>query len=284
MENEKYRVLGFDHEFVKVASLKNPLLTGYLELSRVILKIDFASFVLPQKGDWIPFLYRENKSAVLENQRRRDLAEIAGVITRPDLVVVNQMMPEERLAPRSTAEIKKTEATLWIESNLKGHGSVFWKKPIIKSGSNPEPSPVSTEEILSKDLFSVAFHPKNPKQALVSGNGIFLTQDGRTWRKLKIFQNENLPVAIGEKGELFVGASRSIDGGQSFSPFLRWQDLTTLMEKRHQKSPATLRMTEIKILGSDKIQIGLDTGVWKLALLGSNKFGLVTEWKVLHEN
>jgi hypothetical protein len=281
---QKFRVLSFDGEFIKVQTLQEPSITGYLELSNVILKIDFASFIMEKGESWKPFSYREQQFGVLRDQRRMKLAEVAGIITRPELGVASRLLPEAKLVPRSTVEIKRGEWVQWAESALKGHGRVFWKKAERLTGLKEGPEWFTTEEILGKHFFSVAVHPKNPQQALVSAQGVYFTDDGKVWTKLPTFKDENQPVAIGERGELFVGSFRSLDKGKTFHPYLRWEDLTSLLEIRHRRTPGLLKLAEVKPVGNEKVEITVDTGAWKAWLTGSTRYGLVTDWKVLREN
>ncbi|MFN7727802.1 MAG: hypothetical protein ACK5P7_01460 [Bdellovibrio sp.] len=280
---ERYQVLGFENKFIKVRSLANHLQEGYLEPGAVLLKVDFASFIMSNVKSWQAFQHREGNTLVLKNNTRVDIENLSSMMTKPELGILNQKAGSENLTARSTVEIKRGEWIQWAESDLKGHGRIFWKRSEHKPIGRKRSSYLSTEDVLEKTFFQSAIHPEKPDEALVSANGVFYTQDGKNWRGLATFNQENLPVAFGLNGELFVGNFRSTDRGQTFQPYLRWEDLTGLIEKRHKRTPGVLKISEVKVEQPGKIQITLDTGVLKAWLVGSVRYGLVTDWKVLKE-
>lgn len=278
---ERFQVLGFEKDFVLVQSFESADRRGFLPLLHVLLKIDFANYVLSKKGQWKPFAFREGTSAVLASGSKKwDLDDIKGVLTSASRGLIAREIAEQGLVPRSVVELKKAEWVQWAESDLKGHGRVFWKKQEHGGDLGTPLTALSTEEILSKRFVSVATHPSHPEEALVSGQGVYWTRDGKSWTKLPNFRNEDLPVAINARGDLFVGGFVSRDQGKTFLPFLRWQDLTPFLESK-RRLPGLVRLSEIKTPAPDHIQISIDNGVSKIRLEGSNRYGLVTDWKVL---
>lgn len=282
MALEKYKVLDFSDKFVHVRSLRETNLEGYLELSNVILKVDFSSFVLTKNQPWRSFSYREGSQLVLSGNKRIELHEAASIMTKPELGILNQSA-EPNLVARSTVQIQKGQWTQWSESLLKDHGRVFWQQAFIENSKSKE-NKFNTEDILSRDFFQMSLHPEHQSEAVVSARGVFYTQDGKSWTRLTLFNDENLPVSFGSKGELFVGNFISIDKGVTFKPYLRWEDLTKLIEQKHHKTPGTLKISEIKPLSQDQIKISLDTGIHKIWIQGSTKFGLVTNWQETQAN
>lgn len=282
LSQERYQVLGFEGKFVKVRSIANPLLEGYLDISMVLLKVDFASFVMPQGKSWEPFLHRDGSELVMKDKTRLPIEKLASIITRPEAGILNQPAGDN-LTARSTVELERGEWVQWVESDLKGHGTVFWKKNEHNILQAREKGTLSTDDVMMKEFFQYAVHPAKSEEALVSASGIFYTQDGKSWRQLTTFNQENLPVAFGPGGELFVGNFRSTDQGKTFQPYLRWEDLTGLLEKRRKRTPGALKISEVKVEEANKVQIGIDTGAWKAWLVGSVRYGLVTDWKILKE-
>lgn len=277
----RLRLIGFQGDWVEVSKLTEPNVRGWVDINSVILKHDFASFVLPTGGKWTPVRYRQGAFMVAASGEKIRVDEVQSLMTRPDLGILTQDLTEHGLYQRSFVSIKNWESIKWVVSTLSGHGEVYWKD----DGSEKETKSaistpiVSFDEILKKPIFSVAFHPLNPRIGVISAEGIYLTTDGLNWRKVPQFENDNLPVAISADHEIFAGHLRSTDQGKSFLPFLKWEQIAELMDSRHGKASRIMRLVKILPLAQRKVEIEIDNGVKISRLVGSTKFGLVTHWK-----
>lgn len=277
----RLRLIDFRGDWVLVSLLTDTNVKGWLDINSVVLKHDFASFILPIEGQWTPVRYRQGTNIITSSGQKIPIERVQALMTRPDLGILTQDIPSQALYQRSFVTIKSWESLKWGVSTLPGHGEVFWKD----EGSHPnlqaktEDDSISFEEILKKPIFSVAFHPNNPRQGVIAAEGVFITADGLNWKKLAQFENDNLPVAISAEHEIFVGQYRSTDQAKSFHPFLKWEQIAAMIEGRSQKGSRILRLVRIQPLNAKKVEIEIDTGTKVARLIGSTKFGLVTEWK-----
>lgn len=260
-------------------SSTNESLKGYIDLNNVVIAADFASFVMNKNKKWKPVLYRELSSLVLEHNERIDLDQIQSMITLPDRGIVSARDDKYNLSLRNHVHIERVETGEWNVSFLKGHGEVFWKidEP---SPTETEQNYFKTEDILKREITSVAFHPKNPKLGLVSSQGIFLTIDGINWKQLKTFGKQDFPVAINDQGEMIVGIFYSKNNGGSFNPFLKWEHLTKLIDLRAQTLIRNLQIAEVSFSDVHHLKISLDTGLKRVNVSGNPE--TPDSWKLVY--
>lgn len=277
----RLRLIDFRGDWVLVSLLTDPTVKGWVDVNSVLLKADFASFILPIEGKWTPVRYRQGAYVVTSAGERVPIERVQSMMTRPELGILTQDLTAQGLYQRSFVTIKSWESVKWGVSRLRGHGEVFWKDEGKTPGFKPlvPEQVVSFEEILKKPIFSVAFHPNNPRHGIIAAEGVFMTTDGLNWTRIDYFGNDNLPVAISAEHEIFVGQYRSTDQGKSFHPFLKWEQIAAMIEGRSQKGSRIMRLVKINPLAAKKVEIEIDTGLKTAKLVGSTKFGLVTEWK-----
>lgn len=277
----RLRLIDFRGDWVLVSPVTEPEVKGWIDVNSVILKADFASFVLPIEGRWTPVRYRQGADLVTSAGDRIPIERVQSMMTRPDLGILTEDLAAQGLYQRSFVTIKSWESLKWVVSRLPGHGEVFWKDEENGPGFTPRTNEksFSFEEILKKPIFSVAFHPNNPRQGIIAAEGVYMTTDGLNWSKIDYFGDDNLPVAISAEHEIFVGQYRSTDGGKSFLPYLKWEQIAAMIGGKHQKDSRILRLVKINPLDSKKVEIEIDTGLKTAKLIGSTKFGLVTSWK-----
>lgn len=272
----------FEDTWVQVSPITDPLTKGWVDLGALVLKHDFATFALPAGGKWTPIRYRQGKHLVTGSGQKIDIKDVEALMTRPDLGLISDDLSDRGLSRRNFVLVNSWEYINWAVSKLPGHGDVYWKSQSVESAVSAKKKEdiYNFDEILKRPVFSVAFDPKNPRQGLISAEGIFVTEDGLTWKKLPQFRNDNLPVAIGKNNELFVGAFRSGDNGKTFFPYLKWEQVTQIIEGKNNKTPRILRLVRIQPLAEKKIAIEVDNGIKVSKLEGSTKFGLVMQWQV----
>lgn len=277
----KFRILKISDSWAEVALFTDLDQKGWVEMGALVTKYDFASFVLPKNGKWTSVKYRQGSELVTGGGQKIKIETAQAIMTRPDLGLISKEMESFSLKQRSYMKIQSWESVSWAVSRLQGHGEVFWKTSAIDQQlqNTTIAQTVSYDEVLKRPIFSVAFHPKNPRIGLISAEGIYMTEDGITWRKVPQFQNDNLPVAISTEHEFFVGDHRSQDSGKTFKPFLKWEQLATLMESRTHKGPRILRLIKIEPRTDKRVSIEVDNGIKSKQFIGSTKYGLVTQWK-----
>ncbi len=254
--------------------------SGWVDLSNLVLKSDFAAFALwGAKNKWLPVLYREGSDLVTHDQKRIPLSEVKGLITKPDLAISMVTDDEEHLLLRQNLKVLKTEAQSWTLSKLSGHGEVFWKKNLSTPSKDDHLSrEISIDELMKREVVSVSFHPKNPNLGVVSAGGIFLTRDGKTWHQISRFGQQDFPVLIDEQSYLYIGSQRSYDLGKTFVPYFRWELLAQILEQK-QKSPA--QQLKLRALSNPRpgvLRLELETNSGPLRLAARSNQGFITKW------
>jgi len=254
---------------------------GYVDLSNVLLKMDFAGFVLI-KGEWQPFHHRDGDQIYISDSKSVNWKSVQGILTKANMGVSLCVDDNKHLLLRQNLEILKSQSQTWKVSQLPGHGLVYWALPEAQEikPTTLVDGVITTDQLLHREVSSVAFHPTNPKFGIASAEGIFLTKDGEHWQRLAQFRTQNHAVSIDSKGRLYVGDLRSQNQGQSFEPYFRWELLASLVEN-HLTSPShELRLDSISFSAKNILQIEVSNGTQKLRLAARNEGPLITHWDV----
>lgn len=275
---QMFEILTVDKDWIRVKSLDGNKV-GYLHNSQVLLRADFATFVMVQ-GKWQPVSYRMGEFILLANKKSVALSDVKAFLTQSDKGIVIDTTEESSLKIKQHVSIVQSKFDTWMESRLNGHGPVFWKKDSQKSVI-PILTGMTTETILKREIFSMAVHPKNPNLAIVSAQGIFLTTDGRSWKRLASFSQNNFPVFIGPQGYLFVGDRVSTDQGKTFSPYFRWQDLTSALPKTTSEEYGSLRILGYEMDLKDRLTLEVGYGTNKVKLSRKFSKNFVDRWEPL---
>lgn len=276
----RLQVLKFEDTWAQVTFESVGKISGWVDLSNVILKHDFAAFALwGEKNKWLQVSYREGSDLITADKKRLPLSEIKGLITKPDLAISLVTNDSEHLLLRQNLKVIRIESESWMLSKLTGHGEVFWKKSSSQAAIDSHlGGDLSIEEMMKREVVSVSFHPKNPNYGVVSARGIFLTVDGKTWRQLARFGDQDFPVLIDAQGFLYIGSQRSNDIGKSFSPYFRWELLAQMLEQK-QKTPAQqLKIRNLTNPRPGVLGMELETNQGPLRLAARTDHGFITKW------
>ncbi len=269
--------LKIEKGFLKVRYEGN---TGYADINHFVAKADFANLAYHSKKGWVPILHRNNDFAVTASKDLLPLSEIKGYATNETRGIV--VKAETGYGPqlRSRVEIVKPEACIWAVSNLKGHGDVWWKyKDLLLEYNKPGKNTLTTEDLMKREIYSIAFESKTSLKGLVSAEGIYRTEDGQNWTELPQFGKQNYPVNIHPTGVWFIGSFKSMDKGKNFEPFIRWDQIAEAIESAYHRNPKILRLTQIDALPNSQVQINVDTGLKKVKLRSTLSGGA---WTVVH--
>jgi hypothetical protein len=276
----RFKVLAIEKGFIKI-QYNN--LTGFADINHFASRADFAQIAFHKKEKWQHIRYRENDQLVTKDGKRFPITEFIGFLPNLSRGVVVE--PEDSNGPqiRSQVEIKKPEAHIWGISSIEGHGEVWWKKTDLLLGDEPSTATtISTDELLKKEIFSIAFENKNSVKGLVSAEGIYKTDDGINWVKIPDFGKQNFPLSIHPNGTWFIGPFKSTDKGKTFEPFIRWDMIAEAIESAYHRNPKILKLTQIESLSQSQVQISVETGLQKVKLRNSLN-GDTSEWKVVKQ-
>ncbi|MEN0057384.1 MAG: hypothetical protein AAGB31_01010 [Bdellovibrio sp.] len=238
--------------------------TGYVDITQFVSPADFAHLAYHAEKNWVSVAYRNNDMVITRDGQRLPLQEIKGYV--PNLIRGVVVRSSERNATpplRARVEIRNPEAHVWGVSRIAGHGEVWWKKETLflkEQSPKSSPATLSLQDLLKRELYSVAFENKNSLKGLVSSEGVYLTEDGSTWTSIPQFGKNNYPVSIHPDGVWFVGPFQSKNRGRSFEPFIRWDHIAQAIESAYHRNPKILRLTKIEALPQSRVQISVDIG------------------------
>lgn len=257
---------------LKVISIANGFLQtdykgqrGFVDLNHLAGRSDFATWGLRSGKTWVLISHRENDLVITKDQERIPLAEITGFASPLNKGIISETRGGYDPPIKAHVLIHDAESIEWIKSRLDGHGSIWWKRAREDNGKSALPN-LSTEEILRKNIFSMALEGKNKLKGLVSAKGVFRTLDGDRWEKIELFGDKDFPVAIQPNGTWYVGPYKSSDQGKSFSPYLRLEQLASFLEIHLAKSPKELKLLKIETSSNDRLKLLVDTGGRRLSL------------------
>lgn len=276
----RIEILSIDDTWAFVKFQSGGSITGYVDINNLILKHDFASFVMNSQNKWVAVKYREGDVMIGNDNQRISLAEIKGLQTRPDLGIVSRSNDQKKLLLRQHLTILKTEADVWNVSRLSGHGEVFWKKKTNSIISAEPIKGITNDQILEREIFSVSFAAKDSNFGIISAGGIFLTTDGKNWTQLKQFQNQNHPVLITAEGDLLVGSMRSQNKGKSFESFIKWEAVARLIEEQTKAPPKQLKISSLDLSSANVLKVQVDTGHKKMILASRLTQNSENKWEL----
>ncbi len=263
-KNERLKILGFDNGFLKTEYRG---LTGYVDLSHLVSRADFAVWAFHAEKNWLPVTHRENEFLVTAKKEKIPLVEFSSFTADPaKAVVINSDL---KLPPiRSHVHILESQAAHWVASQLPGHGLVWWKKQQWSDKVQvSQESFLTAEELLKRPIFSIALEGGKSVKGLVSAQGVFKTEDGIRWTKISEFGDQDLPVAIHSEGRWFIGSFQSFDRGKTFEPFIRWDRLAHMIEAFTGKNPRQIRLQKIEALKRGEMQLTVDTNPGRVRML-----------------
>jgi hypothetical protein len=231
---------------------------GYINLSELITKFDFASFVFA-KNEWHQVRGRNFDKIMTSKNLKISLNDIKGVLTPDNRGIIasnNQKIPMW-----SQVEVTKNKITTWNKSLIKEHGTVWWK-----TTGEVEQIYYTVDELLKKQISSVSFHPNNPLKGILSSDGVYITEDGYSWRKLQKFDGFNGPVNYFNDLLLFVGNFRSTDGGKTFDNYIQIDKLASAIEYQFGFVPKKLQVRKIETFTPFRIKIEIETDHRKIKM------------------
>ncbi|UYL07999.1 SH3 domain-containing protein [Bdellovibrio sp. SKB1291214] len=268
--------LGFEKGFMKI-SFNN--MVGFVDVNHFASRADFSNLAFVD-NKWIPITHRNGEYLVSAQRAQIPLQRSLGYVTSSTRGVVIRATPG---GPQllSRVEITKPEANIWALSKVDGHGEVWWKRNSVSHEITPvaDKNTITTDELMKREIYSIAFENKSSVRGIVSAEGIYTTEDGLTWKQIPQFGKQNYPVYIHPKGQWFVGSYKSTNLGQSFEPFIRWEIVADAIEASIHRNPKLLRLTQIEAVSPTQIIINVDTGSSKIKLMSSLSDS--THWTVL---
>ncbi len=211
---------------------------GWIHISDVYSKLDFAEAVLPQKeNEYRKVKFHQGSWIETKEAHFYTLQKIAKIKTSERIFLVKKS--------KVMGKIMNTQTVTWQRAYSRHSGTVwFAENNIFQKKENTEIY-LSNDDFFQRKIFDMAEHPLLPDFKLASSRGIFKTTDSMTWEKIERFGEENYPVCITQSGTMFVGPYVSHNAGNSFQSYLRFDKLLNAFYKAGKKLPSQLLMTAI---------------------------------------
>lgn len=241
-----------DYAYVKTDSR-----AGFVALRDLVGRADFAQWAWHTKNKkWESVLYRDGANLILTADRKVPLHEYSAFKGVKNRALIAGSHPVAKLGAR--VDLIEPTATKWTQSIVKGHGSVWWKTDLLEKSALHDT--ITTAELMKKKLAGISFDPKT-KKGLASANGIYRTLDGKTWKKIPFFGQDNWPVFLHKLGVWYVGPYRSSDNGETFKPSIKWSELAETLQGRRNKAFTHFRVIDVKGHTDSQVILKIDTGV-----------------------
>lgn len=273
-KGQRIQASGYDNGWMKT---KYRDINGYVDLNHVVNRADFAAWAHHDKK-WHLISHRENEYLITKSKEKLALDEITAYSSVASKAIVKESLTEKDPPLRAHVLILQNQAQQWAKSFLEGHGWVWWKKDAAGLSSTST-SEITTEDLLKKNIFSMALEGKDPIQGLVSAGGVYRTTDGNKWIKINQFGDKDFPVGMQGGGYWYVGSYRSKDKGLNFEPFIRWDQMASLIETYLHRSPKHLKLMKVESVGKEEVQIQIDTGGRRLNLRSNVNSN--SQWKLI---
>ncbi len=271
---------------VRYVDLNGKIRKGYIRDQKLISRLDYATEVYTQRGvikgteanlstDTIYKIVTKDEFLLSRNKS-------TAIYTKP-LVSSSPIQVTRAFEPLIQVGSKRVR---WGYANLGRKGKYWWpihdrEETNKKSLARSQVGTIPTKILFKKELFDMASSPAIPNLSFVSAQGIYKSINGKSWKRLDQFKNENYPIAITPKGRIFVGPYISNDHGSSFKPYIRWDRLLAAIPKRTRKKSKKLRILRIQPQGNhgNRILLHLDMGTPEFIRVFTNNGG--QSWKVL---
>jgi hypothetical protein len=264
------QILEIQNAWIKVKNSAGSV--GFLDSSNLILGADLAEKFQLKSNEitkaWHELHYRQLTQLIDKKGQSYSLNQVVNWRSKPQTGIILKANLEKGIFARSHVKVVRSVKETWKVSKLQGHGEVYWI-------DRPEPtsSILTTQEILHREITSAAFAPKPSDIAIVSARGIFLTLDGKKWRKLEAFGQKDLPVGIGPKGDFFVGHYWSRDQGLSFKSYLKFDQLAKLLAVHLPKFQTQFNITKLTPLPDLQMELQVSVDSKNFILVGYPLYG-----------
>jgi len=236
---------------------------GFVTLAEALTKFDMSTMVFAE-NQWHFVIKREYGNLVTNTKKQISLNKVQKIIT-PDtrgiIASSNQKIPMWSLI-----EVIKNSQGEWMQSEVKGHGTIWWRMPDEEKQNPLVENAILIDQLIRQPISSVSFHPKNPMRGILSSNGVYITDDGLHWKRLKQFDDYNGPVHYFNDLLIFVGNYRSTDGGKTFENYIQIDRLAQAIQDQFGFLPRRLQVNKIETKAPYRLRIEIETGFRKIKM------------------
>lgn len=261
--------------------------------SRAISQLRAGSFVhlVSSKPGWLE-ITRGVEHGFIRSDEASTLADLQSEEVRP----IRSLTPLRR-APLPFADVVRTvntstrlkllsnETLRWGEVKAPEIGPAWWpmgdslsERAAIELKKQSLPNPptaelkIRTHDLMARKVFALASSRAVPNLRFASARGIFRSINGEDWTLLKGFNLANYPIAIANGGAVFIGPYVSEDHGETFSQWIKWDNLVARfgnsrhfhladLQTKDLAEPSSVRILKIQPLDAAGRQVILKLGV-----------------------
>lgn len=253
---------------------------GYLPVANLASRLNFAQAIMTKDGRWRVFRPQEslmvNEILKINSDPFRRLSfnetalkEFPAKHSR-NLKIVQALENVTRVGE---------SAIRWGQGYVQKHGLVWWPIDIrsiklngeeelpahpLERTFNPNREVISTEELFKKRIYDMISSHVTPHLTFASADGLYRSLDGKTWERLKEIREERLPLSIAENETIFAGPFISRDNGESFTPFVKWDRVISLLARKYGAPSNHISLLKVVPLNRDgsevKIHLKTDSG------------------------
>lgn len=259
---------------------------GFMDLRDLSTAMDLISSVALKNGDLERVHYTLGGWMFTQQGRKIGAGEVASVDWKPQAFLAQDTQLKESTKPSgqlittlpagSRVQLLRPVQQEWGHSFVPRLGLMAWANQVVSLAPTPA-QVLSTEELFQQGLFDMATHPSRPLLRVASAKGIFLTENGTDWRRIKGFDHQNQAVTFTGGGHLVVGDRISADLGKTFEPLIRWDTVTPMIKSATQRVPSWMRITSINSRGED-LRVDVEIGRGASVRLVSSDLG--QNWKL----
>lgn len=253
--------ISFEKGFVKILFSGK---FGYIDINDCISKFDFAKFAYSFKtktNTWEVINHREFDNLITDKNESLQLAEIKGLVVDQKLAFA--FKDNEHYPKWTSFKLVKEKTKPWLQSELKGHGQIWWQRPDTEIVSK---NTLSIDDLIKKEIFSVSFQEDNPKKGLASARGVYITEDGQNWTEITQFKDYSGPVFYYSNTLMYIGNYRSLDGGKTFENYIQIDKVSAAITRSTGINPKKIQITKIKVQKPYNVVIDVHTGTRKVRL------------------
>ncbi len=259
------RALESESQWIKV---KYDGKVGFINKQYLISKIDFADSVLDKSGEWFKVIKIKPNHVIAKNtegQKTIPVDRLIKIRTDDSIAYITRAQEGHGKTPQigSKATVVEKRGEIWYQSILDGHNKIWWTEKMER----PKVVTLTDQELRKKKISSISLIDRGDKLGLASAGSIYKTVDGITWKQIDAFQNAEYPVLAHPGGNLFVGPFRSTNNGETFEPFIKWDELAMMIKEKYNYDPKFFKMTKMEYESSSQIKLTIDTGMRKIKLL-----------------
>ncbi len=236
---------------------------GFVSLSEALTKFDLSTMVFAA-GKWHFVKRREFDNIITSEDIKISMNSVQKLMTPDTRGIIASAT--QKIPLWSQVEVVKYSRPDWLQSQLKGHGPIWWRQPSEDSLNSGNEKTVLIDELIRQPISSVSFHPKNPLKGILSSNGVYVTEDGLHWKNLKQFEKFNGPVHYFNDLLIFVGNFRSVTGGRTFENYIQIDKLASAIEAQYGFLPKRLQVRKIETRAPFRLKIEIETGYRKIQM------------------